>query len=285
MSVLTPEVVDLLMNLSCPLEEKTALMKALVRAGEAFQAPALVNGVNDERERLRNENTKAERKRAADRDRMAVKREAERVARLSQPENTSKTNGVAQVARDSRATVASDTRDQPSDMSDSRSDPSRTRVRDNLPRLVSTGLAVAVAERERESDDWPAGNATDHAKLLVEATGSPWLDPSKSLDLVTTTGLIAAWRRDGASWEHDVKPVVLGLTAKRRAAIGSWKFFAGAVAQQIADNRAALQIPEAQVVPLRPGGGASFTDRIAAENAEARRRALAMMEQRNGKPS
>ena len=131
----------------------------------------------------------------------------------------------------------------------------RARVRDISPRLVISGSAVAVVERERDSEtDWPAGSAKDHAKLLVELAGSPWLDPTKSLDLVTTTGLIAGWKREGASWEHDVKPVVLGLTAKRRARIGSWKFFSGAVAQQIADNRAALAIPEAQVVPLRPGG-------------------------------
>lgn len=54
MTVLTPEVIDILMNLSCPAEEKTALMKALVRAGQAFQAPTATNGTTEERVRLRN---------------------------------------------------------------------------------------------------------------------------------------------------------------------------------------------------------------------------------------
>ena len=46
------------------------------------------------------------------------------------------------------------------------------------------------------------------------------------------------------------------------------------IAQAIADNRAALDIPEARVVPLHPGGFVSFADQQAAIRAEARRRVL-----------
>lgn len=97
-------------------------------------------------------------------------------------------------------------------------------------------------------DDWPAGNADAHAKLLVAEVNSPWLDPNKSPDLVTTRGRVAAWRRDGASWEFDVLPVVTGLCANRRGKVASWKYFDDAIARSIADNRAALDIPEAGTV-------------------------------------
>lgn len=121
-------------------------------------------------------------------------------------------------------------------------------------------------------DDWPAGNASAHAELLIQAVASPWLDPQKSPDLVTTRGRIAAWKRDGASWEHDVLAVVIGLCANRRAKVSSWKFFDAAVSRSIADNRAALEIPEAS--GRRQTGPPSWVDQIAATNAEARRRVL-----------
>jgi hypothetical protein len=80
-----------------------------------------------------------------------------------------------------------------------------------------------------------------------------------------------AWKREGASWEHDVLPVVAGVCANRRSRIASWKFFDQAVARSIADNRAALEIPIAQP---RATGPPSLMDRITAERAEARRIAL-----------
>lgn len=124
-------------------------------------------------------------------------------------------------------------------------------VTPSLPSLRSEELAVVVGECAGERvqvDDWPTGKASDHADLLIAAVASPWLDPSKSQDLVTTRGRLAAWKRDGASWEHDVLPVVAGLAAKRHARIGTWKYFDAAISQSIADNRAALEIPEAGTV-------------------------------------
>lgn len=123
------------------------------------------------------------------------------------------------------------------------------------------------------SDDWPDGKATDHARLLVEAVSSPRLDPQKSHGLSLTEGRLVAWRRDGASWEHDVVPVVKGLCAKQRSPISTWKFFDQAIARSIADNRAALAIPEAGA-PRATGPPSDFAARDAAIRAEARRRVL-----------
>lgn len=162
--------------------------------------------------------------------------------------------------------------------------PARAHVRDISPRLVISGdVGGGVGEaRERASDDWPEGKARDHAKLLVETVASPRLDPSKSPGLVTTMGRLEAWKRDGASWEHDVVPVVTALCAKQRGPVSTWKFFDQAIARSIADNRAALEIPEAGARP-RGTGPPSLTDQISAEHAEARRRAFAMIESANGK--
>lgn len=123
------------------------------------------------------------------------------------------------------------------------------------------------------SDDWPNGKATDHAALIVAHTASPRLDPSKSPGLVTTTGRLVAWRRDGASWEHDVLPVVASICAKQKSPVSTWKFFDQAIARSIADNRAALEIPEAGA-PRATGPPNDFAARDAAIRAEARRRVL-----------
>lgn len=136
-------------------------------------------------------------------------------------------------------------------------------------------------ERASQSTDWPEGDGQQLAKLLVEACASPWLDPAKSLKLNTTLGRLLAWKREGASWALDVVPVVTGLCAFSKEPVGSWTFFDKAIARSIASNRAALEIPDGRVVPLRPAGQ-SITDRIAAENAEARRLAFEMLDKKNG---
>lgn len=121
-------------------------------------------------------------------------------------------------------------------------------------------------------DDWPAG---DLVKALVAAVSSPWLDPQKSPGLITTSGRLPAWRREGASWEHDVVPVVTGLCAAQRSPVSTWKFFDAAMARAIAENHAAMKLPE----PSRQSRGPpSIVDRIGAENAEARTRALRLLD-------
>ena len=140
-------------------------------------------------------------------------------------------------------------------------------------------------ERERAvsvSDDWPAGKAQDHARLIVSEVASPRLDPMKSPGLVTTAGRLLAWRREGASWEHDVIPVVASVCAKQRGPVSTWKFFDQAIARSIADNRDALQIPSAGEGRRATGPPMSLTDRIAAEHAESRRMALEMLAAENG---
>jgi hypothetical protein len=124
------------------------------------------------------------------------------------------------------------------------------------------------------ADDWPEGKATDHVRLLVAQVASPRLDPSKSPGLITTAGRLVAWRKEGASWEHDVVPVVTAVCAKQRSPVSTWKFFDQAIGRSIADNRAALEIPDARVVRLHATGPPSFADTFAAERAEARRKAL-----------
>lgn len=150
------------------------------------------------------------------------------------------------------------------------------RVRDNPSRLVISGGTDAddCARAPDQSDDWPSDNLVAE---LVEAVASPRLDPAKQPGLTLTVGRIVAWKREGASWRHDVVPVVQALCAKAKGPVKSWKFFDDAVAQSIADNRAALEIPEARITgpPV-----VSLTDRLAAEQAEVRRRTAEILEKR-----
>lgn len=92
--------------------------------------------------------------------------------------------------------------------------------------------------------DWPTGDARRHAEILVQEAATVFLDPTRQPGLATTTGRIHAWRRAGASWHHDVLPVVVSIAQKQRRPIATWKFFDGAVAQALADNQAALRLPE-----------------------------------------
>ena len=106
---------------------------------------------------------------------------------------------------------------------------------------VVTPTAVVVA-----ASDWPEGDTRRHADLLSQAAQTIRLDPSRQPGLTQTLGRLHAWRRDGASWEHDVLPTVVSVAQKAGRPIASWKFFDAAIAQSIADNRQALTIPEAQ---------------------------------------
>lgn len=127
--------------------------------------------------------------------------------------------------------------------------------------------ATSVCE---PADDWP----DRPLPALIEAVASPWLDPAKSQGLVLTAGRMAGWRAAGASWEHDVVPAVSALAAKARRPISTWAYFSDAIAQSVAENRAALTIPEAHTLRATGPPGLSLSDRIAAEHAEARRRVL-----------
>jgi len=110
-------------------------------------------------------------------------------------------------------------------------------------------VVVVLGAGERSEDDWPTG---DLFMLLAEAAESPRLDPAKNPKLVQTAGLIGGWRRAGASWQHDVLPVVTSISRQRGPPIGTWKYFDAAVLQSVADNRRALEIPEARNDPANP---------------------------------
>lgn len=149
--------------------------------------------------------------------------------------------------------------------------PPLARVVDITSSTENTGLADAVV------DDWPVG---DLVTRLSSEIASPRLDPSKAVGLITTSGRLAAWKREGASWHHDVIPVVRGLCSKRGPPISSWKYFDDAIAQSIASNREALKIP-AHERPRQDSYTPSATDPRRA-NTVSRRSAWARIAEERG---
>lgn len=113
-------------------------------------------------------------------------------------------------------------------------------------------------------DDWPEGSSADHADALCAMAATVNLDRSREGGLTLTAGRLHAWRRDGASWDRDVKPVVLALAAKARAPITSWKYFDRAVAQAKADNDKQLERIEHDATD--PSGGAAVGYAAAGSN-------------------
>lgn len=140
---------------------------------------------------------------------------------------------------------------------------------------IIDGGGERASAAEKPSDDWPSG---DPAKALVETIRSPWLDPQKSHGLVTTAGAVVAWKRLGASWNRDVIPVVTGVCAKQRDAISTWGYFDKAIARAVAENTRTIALPEARASP----NVTNIVDRLGQEQAEARRRAFALMDAENG---
>ena len=117
-----------------------------------------------------------------------------------------------------------------------------TRAREGAASAVVIAMPVAAAAEP----GWPEGDCRRWAELLAAEANTHRLDPSKAEGLLLTSARLAAWRAAGASWEFDVVPTVTALSGRAGRKITSWKFFDDAIAQSIADNRAALSIPEAQ---------------------------------------
>lgn len=216
-----------------------------------------------------------ERRRAYDRERQAEKRAAEKAAKATS--SVHPPTSAESVESAGRPLDTGPTKDAPT--------PVHTRVEDNPSRLDTTGLVVVGGVEAREpdqpGDDWPKGDAKRHAELIVETVASPRLDPHKSTTLVTTTGRIAAWKRAGASWEHDVLPVIQAGCQGRRDRINGWQYFDAAIARSIADNRRALDIPEAQA--RAPPRRQTLAEQVGDESRRATELALSRLKaQANG---
>jgi len=127
-------------------------------------------------------------------------------------------------------------------------------------------IETAAAVAPEAASDWPV---SDPVKTLVGMVLSPRLDPAKSPGLITTSGRLKAWQREGASWEFDVVPVVTTLSQRQGGPIASWKFFDAAIAQSIANNRAGLSLPpaEARTSPRRGVQGWSALEQSMAQLA------------------
>lgn len=107
-------------------------------------------------------------------------------------------------------------------------------------------------------DDWPDGSAQDHADRLCAEANTVHLDKSREGGLTVSAGRIHAWRRDGASWERDVRPVVLGIAGRAKAPIKTWAYFDRAVAEAKANNNRAM--PEGDQHGNGTGPGRSRRD-------------------------
>jgi hypothetical protein len=127
-----------------------------------------------------------------------------------------------------------------------RKTPPLARVEDNPLRVIPLEAATAVVV-EPSVTLWPDGKAADWARALAEAAATSKLDPIREPGLTLSLGEIARWKDAGAHWEFDVLNVVVTLAKKQRdGPIRSWKFFTDAVLRSVADNRQALEIPEAR---------------------------------------
>lgn len=130
-----------------------------------------------------------------------------------------------------------------------------TRVENNSPLIELDYLAAADAETRvgvaepapgspgPAGSDWPPGTTGALSALLVAAVNEGRAQPTARLDpirqpgLTQTLGQIFLWKTGGASWEHDVVPVVTALARKTGPPIKGWNYFADAIAQSMAANR------------------------------------------------
>jgi hypothetical protein len=122
-----------------------------------------------------------------------------------------------------------------------------------VPQMPDTRSQIKDAE-DAGADDWPAGKPFDHAQLLVVEAEAVNFSLDRAPGLAQGITALHRWRRDGASWEHDVVPVVKALAQKARSPIKSWSYFEDAIATNVAATRAAMTIPEHSDVQ-RPRAG------------------------------
>jgi hypothetical protein len=176
---ITGETISYLMSLGLEPQQVAGIIDRFQRDAAAFAPPTSSSGINEERERLRNESTYAERKRAKDRERQRRLREIERQSRDIDGDHAT-----------DRATSTATEGDAPATTGDAASHASAQVVNttsslrsEGNPPPNPNGLgAPKGAETTRGSrlpDDW----RPDEAGLAYAAkTLGPNLDPQRELD-------------------------------------------------------------------------------------------------------
>lgn len=108
--------------------------------------------------------------------------------------------------------------------------------------ITSNSVDTCYHTTPLEAHEWPA----KPIEAILAEVISPHLDRSKSPGLTTTAGEFGVWRRAGASWEHDVLPVIAGKVQAARRPITTWRYFTDAILETAAANRRAMTLPEAR---------------------------------------
>lgn len=194
------------------------------------------------------EETPADRRRRADRER-------KRLARSGQSADIPQTN-----ADRPEDAMSANSADIPQISADNCGHP-RARVEDNPLRLVLTRNPISSFS----DDDWPKDELHGFAKRLAMMAGPGLGDPAKEPGLTTTSPEIIRWRQMGCSWSLDVVPTIQARTLKARdRPITGWNLLTR-------DVLAAKARRERPVEPPNIGGGGQFMS--AGQHAAAMRQA------------
>jgi uncharacterized protein YdaU (DUF1376 family) len=130
--------------------------------------------------------------------------------------------------------------------------------------------------------DWDGEDLDRLEGLLREAAGSAVNATSATLCIVAPVlGLLRPGAGPACDLKLDVLPAIRAAAPKVRRPVDRWDYFAPMIAEA-RDRRLQGAPAVGEVVPLRATGPPSFTDQIAANNAEARRIAFEMLDRKNG---
>lgn len=136
-------------------------------------------------------------------------------------------------------------------------------LRNNPP----TPIDADDAERARDSDDWPEGDARTWRDQIVAVCKSPWLDFAKEPGLTQTLGEAQAWKAAGCSWRLDVLPSIEAQLARARSPVRSWKWFTTAILQSRQDRTRTLKtVQSAEIIHVSEHRGPT-SDRSAKRTA------------------
>lgn len=137
-------------------------------------------------------------------------------------------------------------------------DPNRVPIRD----------PITKSQSQIQKDDDDAVTRVRASDRVIEAVNHPFLDPNKSLGLVTTAGEVQRWIADGADLETDIIPTVRAICELRlRGPCNSWAYFRQAV-RDAASRRMADPDP-IQPAAARPAPSGQTTRRGGYSLAEA----------------